>query len=119
MTRPVRYYRGDIVTAGDPYRTWTVRGRDGTFVRLRDDRGALCSVPASTLHLVQSAPPGPIWVAIGAVFAFAAICAACVWRVASGQVALDRVTCTVLLSIASVSVIAWMIALLRGAWRRL
>lgn len=113
-----RYYRGDLVTVGDPHRTWTVQSVDGRFVTLRDDRQAICSVPASSLHLIRPAPPGPIWVAIGAVFAFATVCVACVISLARGLVVLDKLDSVVLLSIASVETVAWMAWILRGVWRR-
>jgi hypothetical protein len=114
-----RYHRGDMVTTGDSSRAWTVRSIDGSMANLRDDRGVLCTVPVTSLWLVRSAARWPIRVAAGAVIALAVICISCVWRVASGSVPLDSVTNAILLSVASISVIAWMVVLLRGVWGRL
>jgi len=114
------FTRGDIVTMGDSSRTWTVRHLAGDMASLRDASGAVCSVPVASLHLVRPACSScAIWLGTAVVLVFAAICAACVWRVATGWVVIDRLKGAVLLSIASVSVIAWMVALLRAAWRRM
>lgn len=111
-----RYHRGDIVTTGDSPRTWTVTRVDGSMANLRDGQ-VHCVVPVGSLQLVRSAERWPLRIATGAVIAFAAICISCVWRVASGRAELDSATSAILLSIASISVIAWMIVLLRGSWR--
>lgn len=114
-----RYHLGDIVTTGDSPRTWTVTRIDGSMANLRDGRGVLCTVPVASLQLVRSAERWPLRIATGAMFAFAAICVSCVWRVASGRAPLDSVSGAILLSITSISVIAWMVVLLRGIWRQL
>lgn len=114
MTR--RFHRDDVVTTGHSRRTWTVRRVDGEMATLRDDRGVLCSAPVASLWLVRSPARWPIRIATGAVFAFAAICVSCIWRVVVRRIELDYVTSAILLSIASVSVLAWMILLLRGVW---
>jgi hypothetical protein len=117
MTR--QFLRGDVVALDDSPRTWTFLSLDGDMASLRDASGAICSVPVASLWLVRAAcSPCALWLGIAVVLVFAAICAACVWRVATGRAVLGPVTGAVLLSIASVAVIAWMVVLLRGAWRR-
>lgn len=113
LTRDI--HRGDRVTTGHVNRVWTVEHVGGELATLRDDQGVECVVPVATLWLVRR---GPLCLAAAIVLVFAGICAACIYRVASGDVAIDRATGAVMVSIASVSVIAWMVVLLRGAWRR-
>lgn len=115
-----RYLRDDVVTIGDSPRTWTFLSSIGDTATLRDEQGRHAEVPVASLRLVRTAcSPCAIWLGTAVVVVFAAICAACVWRVATGRVAVSSMTSAALLSVASVSVIAWMVALLRRAWRRL
>ncbi len=119
MTRV--FTRGDRVTTGGSDRVWTFQHTDGEFASLRDDKGVLCSVPVASLWPVQAAatPSGwPFRIGVSVVIVFAAISAACVYRIVQGRVVLNYVTSAVLLAVASAAVIAWMVALLRGVWRR-
>lgn len=61
----------------------------------------------------------PLRVAIGVVIVFVAISALAVVQIARGVVVVDCTSSAILLSIATVGVVSWAVALILSAWRQM